>query len=236
MSYKQYIFLHTFGWCHGWMGSSWAILFSLRGIRKFTFPEWVWYSISVKLCLIAIPFQAINVLGWVVSVSFQAAAILTIYPLLQIENKPSNIDEALYYTLHRLLWAIALCYIIFACIHGYGGPVNWFLSLKLWQPIVRLNYAIYLVQFGIMTIFNGSMRHVPYFLDLFVVRILNIVFLLHWILFFEIYVIKNRTSSITFYTLHLIFLVYKISSYIFGLKHSWTLMTSFTNLPNIYQK
>lgn len=103
------------------------------------------------------------------SISFLAAAIFTIYPLTQVENKPLILDEALYNVFSRLLWAIAICYIIFACVHGFGGPVNWFLSLKLWQPISRLGYAVYLVHYVIMIIYNGSMRDAPFFSDSIVV-------------------------------------------------------------------
>ncbi|KAI8426829.1 hypothetical protein MSG28_014511 [Choristoneura fumiferana] len=41
-------------------------------------------------------------------------------------------------------WSLALCWMIFACAHGYGGPVNWFLSLGLWKFVARISYAMYL--------------------------------------------------------------------------------------------
>lgn len=107
-------------------------------------------------------------LGWATSFGFMLASILSIYPLSQDEN-PSILDEALYNMFSRLLWSLGICYIIFACIHGYGGPINWFLSLEFWLPLSRLSFAMYLVHFEIMLIINGSMREPPFFSNLFVV-------------------------------------------------------------------
>ncbi|XP_061727306.1 O-acyltransferase like protein-like isoform X2 [Cydia pomonella] len=46
--------------------------------------------------------------------------------------------------LYRSCWALALSWLIFACTLGYGGPVNWFLSLGLWRYVARASYAMYL--------------------------------------------------------------------------------------------
>ncbi|XP_061727277.1 O-acyltransferase like protein-like isoform X2 [Cydia pomonella] len=46
--------------------------------------------------------------------------------------------------LYRSCWALALGWLIFACTQGYGGPVNWFLSLGLWRYVARVSYAMYL--------------------------------------------------------------------------------------------
>lgn len=80
-------------------------------------------------------------------------------------------DLALYDVFSRLLWAVALSYIIFACVHGYGGPINWFLSLEVWQPFSRLSYAVYLLHFYVMLAVTGSMRDALYFSDMFIVSL-----------------------------------------------------------------
>ncbi|XP_061727410.1 O-acyltransferase like protein-like [Cydia pomonella] len=46
--------------------------------------------------------------------------------------------------LYRACWALALSWLIIACTQGYGGPVNWFLSLGLWRYVARVSYALYL--------------------------------------------------------------------------------------------
>lgn len=93
------------------------------------------------------------------------------YPLMQPDRKATALEHGLYESLSRVAWAIALCYIIFACVHNYGGPVNWFLSHPLWQPISRLCYSIYLIHFPIILIIQATMKTAPYFSELTAVSI-----------------------------------------------------------------
>lgn len=60
----------------------------------------------------------------------------------------------LYEIFGRIVWSICVSYIIFACIHNSGGPINWFLSLPMWQPISKLSYSLFLVQGVVMTPIN----------------------------------------------------------------------------------
>lgn len=87
-----------------------------------------------------------------------ATVVFGNYPMVQPEIRPTNVEYALYASLGPIAWAIALSYIIFACVHGYGGPVNWFLSLSIWQPLSRLNYALYIVHYPVLTIVMGGAK------------------------------------------------------------------------------
>lgn len=107
--------------------------------------------------------QIINLLGWAISLALMATVVFANYPLLQPDRESSVLAHGFYDSLSRVAWAIALCYIIFACIHGYGGPVNWFLSYPAWQPISRLCYSIYLLHFPVILVFQATMKTTPYF-------------------------------------------------------------------------
>lgn len=87
-----------------------------------------------------------------------ATVILANYPLVQPENHSTSLENALYTSLSRIGWAIAVSYVIYACVHGYGGPVNWFLSQSLWQPLSRLSYSIYTLHFPLMIIVAGNAK------------------------------------------------------------------------------
>lgn len=65
----------------------------------------------------------------------------------------------------KVVWAMALAWIIFCCHNGYGGPIKWFLSIGLWQPIARLSYSIYLVHLPIQLVLAASLKLPLYFSD-----------------------------------------------------------------------
>ncbi|KAK7072436.1 hypothetical protein SK128_013071, partial [Halocaridina rubra] len=99
-----------------------------------------------------------SLLGWAVSTILAISAIFGIsrynkfvYPPVPLQMSMSL--RILYGSLHRALWGLALHWIVLACHWGHGGPINWFLSHPMWQPVSRLTYCIYLtsipVQFAI---------------------------------------------------------------------------------------
>lgn len=81
-----------------------------------------------------------------------ATVIFANYPLAQLDSQATSVEHALYTSLSRIVWALALSYLIYACVHGYGGPINWFLSLSLWQPLSRLSYSIYVLHVNVIII------------------------------------------------------------------------------------
>lgn len=83
----------------------------------------------------------------------------------QPDSEYGSLDYALFDSLSRIIWAIALCYIIFACAHNYGGPVTWLLAHPLWQPISRLSYSMYLTHFFIIRMTIASVMVSNYFSD-----------------------------------------------------------------------
>lgn len=94
------------------------------------------------------------------------AIVIGNYPCYQIEPMSTPFEFGLFESLSRIVWSIAVCYIIFACIHDSGGIVNWFLSLPVWQPFSKLSYAIYLNHCYIMTTTMVSMKVPPHFSEL----------------------------------------------------------------------
>lgn len=71
--------------------------------------------------------------------------------------------HALYDGTSRVLWATSIGWIIFACVHGYSGPINSFLSLRHWQPISRLSYCIFVLHEIVLRIQSGAMKSSTYF-------------------------------------------------------------------------
>ena len=72
------------------------------------------------------------------------------------------------YTLQHVLtyWmGVALAIVLFACHHGYGGPINSFLSMPFWIPLSRLTYTAYLVHPIVLIAIISSERDSFYYTD-----------------------------------------------------------------------
>ncbi|XP_017145916.1 nose resistant to fluoxetine protein 6 isoform X1 [Drosophila miranda] len=93
--------------------------------------------------------------GWLLCLATIFASIFAMYPYAKLlEPSPSVLTQAVFYTLTRMGWPLALCWVFFACMQGHGGLANSFLSSPLWQPLSRLSYSAY-----IWHVFIGEVSH-----------------------------------------------------------------------------
>lgn len=104
-----------------------------------------------------------NIIAWMLSLATVNAVIFGPYPLVQVDSTNTRLEYGVYHALSRVGWSVALCYIIFACHHNYGGPVNWFLGHGLWQPLSRLSCATYLIHYPILYAVMGTSTDSLYF-------------------------------------------------------------------------
>lgn len=84
--------------------------------------------------------------------------ILGHYPLVLTVTHLTPFDYGLYDSLSRIVWSIALCYIIFSCMHCCNGSTNRFLSHWLLQVASRLCYGIFCVHFSIILLMMGTIK------------------------------------------------------------------------------
>ncbi|KAH8356383.1 hypothetical protein KR084_009551, partial [Drosophila pseudotakahashii] len=104
--------------------------------------------------------------GWILCLAMIFTSIFALYPAIQSGAPPlSTLEESFYYTLTRLGWPMAIGWVVFACMQGYGGLANSFLSSPLWQPLSRLSYSIYIWHIFIQEINSKSIRTNSYFSD-----------------------------------------------------------------------
>lgn len=100
--------------------------------------------------------RKLNSTLWVLALSVLVTVLVIIQPLREPMNQTSLLFNASYHAFHRLAWAGAIFWIIFACQKlKTGGIIRWFLSLPQWQPIARMSLSMYLVhvvyQYAILT-------------------------------------------------------------------------------------
>ncbi|EDW81843.2 uncharacterized protein Dwil_GK25443 [Drosophila willistoni] len=99
-------------------------------------------------------------LGWIISLALFFTCIFALY---DVSISMPIVDEAFFLTLGRMAWPLGLCWVIFACMQGYGGLANSFLSSPLWQPLSKLSYCAYIFHMLIESLNGGITRTSTYF-------------------------------------------------------------------------
>ncbi|EDX14074.1 GD18369 [Drosophila simulans] len=103
-------------------------------------------------------------LGWIISLAMFLTSIFATYPSAKWSAPPlSTLEESLYYTLTRVGWPLAMCWVVFVYIQGYGGLANSFLSTPLWQPLSRLSYSVFIWHMFVQEINSRNVRTSTYF-------------------------------------------------------------------------
>jgi peptidoglycan/LPS O-acetylase OafA/YrhL len=119
------------------------------------------------------------ILGWILSLGVMAACIYGGHTLQFTEY--DKLANSFYISLMRPAWAVAICWVIFACVTDHGGefstlldpyfkllfvgPINQFLSLPIFQILSRLSYSIYLVHYSFIFMTNFYTRSPLHFSD-----------------------------------------------------------------------
>ncbi|CAK8686755.1 unnamed protein product [Clavelina lepadiformis] len=84
-------------------------------------------------------------LGWILAATMNLSLVYAVYGTIREGSLLDNNVAALYNALSRPLWCLGCAWVVVACVCGYGGPVNSFLSWKAFIPLSRLTYCTYLV-------------------------------------------------------------------------------------------
>ncbi|XP_058797503.1 nose resistant to fluoxetine protein 6-like [Phymastichus coffea] len=71
--------------------------------------------------------------------------------------------ETFFSVVSRPLWAFGVCWIIYASTKNCAGPLSSLLSFRIFLPLSRLSYCIYLVHFVLQTVHVASLRTSLYF-------------------------------------------------------------------------
>lgn len=150
--FAQYFYTHT-------RATSWIIglylsyILHKNIISKHNANQWNVKAFSEKSVLI----------GWLLAFMCLFLPLAWGHRFSQTDFLPSSLEFSLYFSLAKSLWCLGLSWVIFACVSGYGGPVNSILSLGILQPLSRLTYSIYLIYFPFMLVKNYSTKYAIFF-------------------------------------------------------------------------
>ncbi|XP_021346852.1 nose resistant to fluoxetine protein 6-like isoform X1 [Mizuhopecten yessoensis] len=106
----------------------------------------------------------LNLFIWVCMASLACIVTFGIYEE-SIGNAMSVEIAALYNAVHRTLWGVCVCWVVFACVTGNGGYVNTLLSWSPFVPLGRLSYCVYLVHPLVINAYYMSRRQGVYGTD-----------------------------------------------------------------------
>ncbi|CAB3370987.1 Hypothetical predicted protein [Cloeon dipterum] len=98
-------------------------------------------------------------LGWILCAGIMLSVVFLFAITLKYDYVYEPIAAMIYGGFHRFAWAVGLCWIIFACSKGIGGPVNAILSWRLFNILAPVIYGVFLVHFMVIAVQAGSKRH-----------------------------------------------------------------------------
>ncbi|XP_064650005.1 nose resistant to fluoxetine protein 6-like [Lineus longissimus] len=118
-------------------------------------------------CRNAYRFKRVTIMiAWIVFTSIALAVVYGFYGNIQ-NGVVVKYELATFYNgVARLAWAVSLAWVVFASIHGAGGPVEVVLSWRFWKPLSHLTYCVYLVHPIWMMIYANYLRRQVHFDDL----------------------------------------------------------------------
>nr|XP_002741291.2 PREDICTED: nose resistant to fluoxetine protein 6-like [Saccoglossus kowalevskii] len=111
----------------------------------------VGYALVKTSCRVKIP-RIVNVVCWAAAWIIALAVLYGLYSTFHgtVLSRPVDV---FYMTVCRIAWGVAIGWLTFACLTGYGGPINAILSWKAWIPISRLTYTAYLIHIMVILVY-----------------------------------------------------------------------------------
>ncbi|XP_059055499.1 O-acyltransferase like protein-like [Achroia grisella] len=101
---------------------------------------------------------------WLLAIILSSGAMICNYFIIQEDFDNQTVND-LVNSFMRPVWALSICWMIFACVHGYAGPINWVLSHAMWKVLARLSYAMYLFHYPLIIVVNATTISPIYFSD-----------------------------------------------------------------------
>ncbi|XP_026319621.1 nose resistant to fluoxetine protein 6-like [Hyposmocoma kahamanoa] len=147
-----------------------------------------WRDKNIRLSRIS------NFILWIVNLTAMWLAIYSTEPMKNIDYDNQIFDNFVN-SYRRPVWACGLGWIILACAEGYGGPINWFLSLRFWKLLSRLSYAMYLLHVPIQFVIIGAATQHIYFSTLYIMYIFCGQYVIYFIFSFIFTILVDSPFS-----------------------------------------
>ncbi|OXU24332.1 hypothetical protein TSAR_009169 [Trichomalopsis sarcophagae] len=106
--------------------------------------------------------------GWLTAIVAFAFCTFGSRTFVEPSYEYNVIWESFFLAVSRPIWAVGLSWIIYASLNNYAGPISTVLSWKLFQPLSRISYCVYLVHYVVQLTEQSAQRTPNYFSDYFI--------------------------------------------------------------------
>ncbi|XP_031780038.1 LOW QUALITY PROTEIN: nose resistant to fluoxetine protein 6 [Nasonia vitripennis] len=106
--------------------------------------------------------------GWLITIGAFAFCTFGTRSFMETSYEYNVIWESFFTAVSRPIWGLGVCWIIYACLHNYAGPVSYVLSWKFLLPLSRISYCVYLVHIVIQLMHQSAIRIPNYFSDYYI--------------------------------------------------------------------
>lgn len=100
---------------------------------------------------------------WVFTFAMLIIVVFGIYQFQQFETPLNRFKASSYLAFSRTAWSLAIAWIIFASIHGYGGVINTFLSWSGFIVLGKLGYTMFLTHLCLQFASLAALKTPQYF-------------------------------------------------------------------------
>ncbi|XP_071559721.1 nose resistant to fluoxetine protein 6 isoform X1 [Temnothorax nylanderi] len=98
------------------------------------------------------------ILGWLIAIMAGLSVIFGPRGMYFDTHVYNRLEASFYAGFHRQVFVLAVSWIIFCCINGYAGPINYLLSWHGWIPLSKLTYCAYLSHYLVILSHVGAVR------------------------------------------------------------------------------
>ncbi|KAL1509152.1 hypothetical protein ABEB36_003936 [Hypothenemus hampei] len=105
------------------------------------------------------------VAGWIICIATMLASLIGCHVFFLEEHDYNRLESSAFLAISRSTWTFGIVWMVWACINGYGGPINQFLSLHFFRVLGKISYGMYLLHMGVQYMMSGAAKLPGYFSD-----------------------------------------------------------------------
>ncbi|XP_060531161.1 nose resistant to fluoxetine protein 6-like isoform X2 [Cylas formicarius] len=107
--------------------------------------------------------------GWSLCFATMLASLVGCHVFFVEEHDYDRIESSLFLAVSRSSWTLGVLWMVWACVNGSGGPINYVLSLHVFRVVGRISYGMYLLHMLLQFTMSGAAKMPGYFSDFYAI-------------------------------------------------------------------